>query len=590
MSRNLFELDNARYLSPDEVVQTFVPTESFWRLFSAKNHIVLGARGSGKTAMFRMAAHSHLAKSRDKDAQKIVSDRSFIGFYMPTKADWVGGLKNKSWLSDAQKEDVFCWRLNLSSCLSLISSIESCIDAYSKDDDEKVYNEIKISKLLSQLLLDDETSNTLKGLSEQLEKLDFRKQTSIARQRVTGNQADQTIGLVFHNELFQPLHQAIRAVCPILEIPDKAIWMLCIDEAEALERFHHRILNSYLRTHSDNLVFKISTTPYGHHTLETNVGEGLSPGNDFEYVYIDNDFQNNSNKETQFETKIFSKRAKASGAPFKSLTLSSLLGSSLLLEPKDLTSESIKQLVNDIEDFGSDSLIRRSQKLKNQPTKFSNEIGRKVQGAVMLRKAVNAMRGQQEIDLYSGIEMVLRCSDGNPRRLIRIFNKLLSGATDEIKQKQKQKQKDNNAIIPLQKQTNIMRQFSISVLARVQGEPKYGSKLHKMLETVGDNMRAALHEMPLSSDTVTSIEIDTNTSDEYRYLVRSAVGLGLLYPNIHTKTPDELPEERGIYHLAYVLAPAFYLLPRRGKSRKLESMARPNAVAENVDQQLKMDL
>ncbi len=540
--------------------------------------------------MFRMAAHSHLAKSRDKDAQKIVSDRSFIGFYMPTKADWVGGLKNKSWLSDAQKEDVFCWRLNLSSCLSLISSIESCIDAYSKDDDEKVYNEIKISKLLSQLLLDDETSNTLKGLSEQLEKLDFRKQTSIARQRVTGNQADQTIGLVFHNELFQPLHQAIRAVCPILEIPDKAIWMLCIDEAEALERFHHRILNSYLRTHSDNLVFKISTTPYGHHTLETNVGEGLSPGNDFEYVYIDNDFQNNSNKETQFETKIFSKRAKASGAPFKSLTLSSLLGSSLLLEPKDLTSESIKQLVNDIEDFGSDSLIRRSQKLKNQPTKFSNEIGRKVQGAVMLRKAVNAMRGQQEIDLYSGIEMVLRCSDGNPRRLIRIFNKLLSGATDEIKQKQKQKQKDNNAIIPLQKQTNIMRQFSISVLARVQGEPKYGSKLHKMLETVGDNMRAALHEMPLSSDTVTSIEIDTNTSDEYRYLVRSAVGLGLLYPNIHTKTPDELPEERGIYHLAYVLAPAFYLLPRRGKSRKLESMARPNAVAENVDQQLKMDL
>jgi hypothetical protein len=39
--RNLFELDNARNLSRQELVETFIPTQSFWRLLSAKHNVVL---------------------------------------------------------------------------------------------------------------------------------------------------------------------------------------------------------------------------------------------------------------------------------------------------------------------------------------------------------------------------------------------------------------------------------------------------------------------------------------------------------------------------------------------------------------------
>jgi len=42
--RNLFEIENARNLSRQELVETFVPTQSFWRLLSAKHHVVLGSR------------------------------------------------------------------------------------------------------------------------------------------------------------------------------------------------------------------------------------------------------------------------------------------------------------------------------------------------------------------------------------------------------------------------------------------------------------------------------------------------------------------------------------------------------------------
>ena len=52
-------------------------------------------------------------------------------------------------------------------------------------------------------------------------------------------------------------------------------------------------------------------------------------------------------------------------------------------------------------------------------------------------------------------------------------------------------------------------------------------------------------------------------------LVKTAVGLGLLFPNVGANNPDQMPEREGVFHFAYVLAPHFLLLPRRGKPIKI---------------------
>jgi ABC-type molybdenum transport system ATPase subunit/photorepair protein PhrA len=136
--RNLFEVDNARYLTREDVVRTFVPTPSFWRLLSAKNHIVLGARGSGKTAILRMLSHDHLSKWDDERANELIEAKGFIGIYVPTKVGWVGSLQTKPWESGEEKEQLFRWRLNVSSCTALIAAIESCLQRYFKDEKRRI--------------------------------------------------------------------------------------------------------------------------------------------------------------------------------------------------------------------------------------------------------------------------------------------------------------------------------------------------------------------------------------------------------------------------------------------------------------------
>src|ERR1051325_11632498 len=99
--RNLFEIENARNLNPRELVETFVPTQSFWRLLSAKHHVVLGSRGSGKTALAKMLSHDHLSLMNEERAQAAIRAQDFIGVYIPTRLEWVGGLKNKPWQSES---------------------------------------------------------------------------------------------------------------------------------------------------------------------------------------------------------------------------------------------------------------------------------------------------------------------------------------------------------------------------------------------------------------------------------------------------------------------------------------------------------
>ena len=116
--RNLFEIDNARNLSKEELVETFIPTQSFWRLLSAEHNILLGARGQGKTAVAKMLSHDHLADLAETKTEprvtSAVQNQEFIGVYLPTRLEWVGGLKNKSWLDEKEREELFQWRLNLS--------------------------------------------------------------------------------------------------------------------------------------------------------------------------------------------------------------------------------------------------------------------------------------------------------------------------------------------------------------------------------------------------------------------------------------------------------------------------------------------
>jgi hypothetical protein len=587
--RNLFEIDNARNLSRQELVETFIPTQSFWRLLSAKHHVVLGARGQGKTALAKMLSHDHLAllaQTRDEPrAKSAVRDQEFIGIYLPTRLEWVGGLKNKSWLSEKDREELFQWRLNIASCIAFIPIAKSCILTYVEGLAKQSETERKLTHQLSKdwivelgLQFDD-----LLQLRRHLEDTDYRKQIQILRERAMGRLPDGEVpeGLAFGTDLFAPMRQGIRQLSRLLSINENCTWLLCIDEAEFLEEMDLRIINSHMRAFPDNLFIKLTTMPY-RHTVATNIGADLVNGDDFQYVNMDSDrvLVARSRGETdtigtRFGRTLFKKLFELSDAQVAEVsgrvapTITDVLGETKILDPRredwGAGSENMKLL----EKYASPETIERAHRLIGT-ARFRDEISRKIHGALMLRKEIDELTGNKALGAYAGARMAIRCADGNPRHLIRIFNALLMLRTKEQKWLMRGRRKAPE--ISPKDQTRAMQMLSANTLNKVRSFEDVGPELHKFICMLGEYMRWSFLGKPLTTDQITSVTLDNTLSEKDWALVCVAVGHGLLHPNVGSGNPDEMPWREGTFHLAYALAPHFLLLPRRGKAAKLTTI------------------
>lgn len=426
--------------------------------------------------------------------------------------------------------------------------------------------------------------------SSLLEDVEYRKHILIARARATGYQRPSGTGpgKAFDTDLFVPIRRGITLAARVLNLSPQCTWLICLDEAEFLEDIHHRILNSHMRAYSGNVFFKVTTMPYCHYTLAINTDVSLDVGHDFEYVYIDSDpvlFARSRGEKstigTQFARTLFYRRVEASGllagrdprtAP--EVSIGDFLGRSVLLDDKDKDWPPGSEYLTLMRRFCSEETIQRADRLFGTP-KFKAEISRKIHGALLLRKAQIDFVGRSEPDIYSGATLAIRCGDANPRRLIRIFNALLLVDWHPIKRDRVLPRLSGNT------QTRVLRKLSNSALVRVQSEPQCGNELYEFLATIGRYMQRVFHDMPLTTDQVTSIRIEKDISDNHWLLIQRAVELGLLYPNIGPQQRDEMPNREGTFHFAFILAPHFFLLPRRGHSRSLATILQG---AESVGQ------
>lgn len=587
--RNLFEVDNARNLSIQELVDTFIPTQSFWRLLSAKHHIVLGARGQGKTALAKMLSHEHLAllgeKKTEPRALSAIHDQEFIGIYLPTRLEWVGGLKNKPWLDEGERENFFQWRLNIASCIAFIPIAKSCISTYVEGAVKQAKAERALVSQLSKDWLADENFEELMQLRRYLEDTDYRKQIQILRERVLGYFPNDEMpeGIAFGIDLFSPLRQGMRRLSDLLSINKDCTWLLCLDEAEFLEKADHRIINSFMRAYPDKLFFKVTTMPYCHYTLSTNIGADLVPGHDFDYVNMDSDRVIQARIIGESDTigtmfgrtlfkKIFEASEKSASSGGKEIPSAyDILGESEILDPQrkdwDPQSDNFKML----ETYASEATIKRARRLVGKKN-FKSQISRKIHGALLLRKEMEKLKGNKAHTSYSGARMAIRCADGNPRHLIKIFNQLLMQLSHQQKRLVMYRNRRKKPWISPADQTRIMRALSTTTLNRVKSFPKVGPELHFFLSQLGQYMHTKLYKKPLSTDQVSSIQIDSSVSIKDWDLIRVAVGHGLLHPNVGYNNPDDMPLREGTFRLSYSLSPHFYLIPRKGKSVRISTV------------------
>ncbi|CAH7103881.1 conserved hypothetical protein [Vibrio chagasii] len=587
--KNVFEASNARDFSSNQLVNEFIWTDSFSELlYSTKNQVVLGSRGSGKTALVKMLSHQNLRKLANKpltlsdrqekknikEAQKIIQDKSLIATYVPLKVEWVNSLEN---YEDA-KDKYFIWSLNLATCARLIDTAKSCIGAYVQDEVEAALKQRDICKSLSRLWTLPRSINNFPELSRELETLEYEKNLMFnkASMGLELTSEEKALGIAFHGNLFSPFTIATKQISRALDIPECCKWILCLDEAEFLSKEHHLILNTHMRSAND-IFFKITTMPYRHHTLSTTVNANVNVGHDLEYVYIDklgtiNKNQKSSDKTIQeFATKLFVNRLRQfDNDSIK--TLEGLVGHSRLAQDTNelVTDEELLIL---IDNHCNEATKARSNKLyRDNKKKFDDEIARKNRGILLLRDEYHNRIGSSNSSLYSGVAIISRCSDGNPRRLFRLFNHLLNGSSGEL------------SSILATVQSKRIKSFSHSELEVIKFE-KGGKSSFELMKAIGSFFKEKTLEEKLGSDLPQAITIQHSVDERVWAAIKSAVDLGLLYPVVKKDSNERslFPEKEGVFSLANCLAPHFNLFPRVGRAVSISTVMNSSRLIEQME-------
>jgi len=523
-----------------------------------------------------MMAHDHVKlAATDKSARfeyaRDALRRNLIGIYIPASAAFAGDLRNKPWQTEEEAENYFVWRLNLHSCSALTYIIESCVEQYIKERTARLSAVLDICESLSRAWTgqNEEPASTPQGLRLKLSKVEMHHQSAL-RRKATGSSSDAPYFDYFNVDLLLPLKHAINVVTERLHIPEDAVWMICLDEVEYLTKLHHRILNTQIRSSSGNLVFKVATMPFAHHTLATNVGDPVREGNDFEYVYVDHESIDSRGNQIEgeflrFARELFSHRWASRAPELATLTLRDLLGLSPLLDDKPVqTAAERERFMQLLRRHANPATVARAERLQHT-AKFKNEIVRKMNGALFLRDAVEKSHGNSRMRIYSGETVVVRCADGNPRRLMRIINALL--------QKLTLNEKTGAALIPIDAavQNEVLERIARDTLSRTQSEPPHGHITSSMLNSIGTFMRWNFgnSKRRIGTDQITSVEIRSEDGPIAQQFIKQAIQLSLMIPA--RVVPFSVGDQDcvGTFHLACLFAPHFKILPRRNDSIRL---------------------
>lgn len=586
----LLEVNNARNLTRDEIVQTFVPPPAFWRLLSPKNHVLLGSRGSGKTAIAKMLSHSHLRLFKNEAAEQIIEAKELIGLYVPARLSWLSSQIEKT-LDKKIATEQFVWKLNLATMFGLLDAVESCLQAYFAVANERALRESNICEQLSKDWRCEHTISDLTKLRRFIIDLDYAKKTKSTECRLgLADEAEfNKIGVAFHLELFEPLKRAIDQVAVVLELPPTTAWLVCLDEIEFLEPYHHELINSHMRADSGRLYFKCTTLPYRHYTKATTTALPINEKHDFDYEYLDQDisFQDHRHLDQlpQFMSAIYDKRFAASGRSItQRKSLSSLLGKSKLIDNETIDWSLNSPYFGLIKKFCNEQTISRATRyLQNgQQTLFNSQIGRKIAPALKLRNAVELLSGRDELDIYSGLSVVARCSDGNPRMFLSLLNRMLQQSNKQLFDP---RQNLSPKPIAANIQNKILAEFSRSELEKLQSE-EHGRLLHGIISGLGTRLNAMIFNRKIGTDFVSSFTVQFGHDKQLDGAIKSAVAIGSVFPSVNPKDPNRMPEDGGTFHLGFKFAPHFKIIPRKGKSISLEAALLENSQQANLVDQL----
>lgn len=432
---------NARHLNPKQVAERFIWSDNYGKLVRNDHSIILGARGCGKTTLMKMLTLPALQAWKGSKANEIKKNICFYAIYISTDIYW--DVKNSTYSKQLEKFGTFSmlistFSVNNNVFTSLCETFKNIIEIDLKDFDLD-----KESALCNELISAWKLPPTIPRLSYIKEALHKRvdEVNQLIHQVIFNIKNESDIP---KNEYFTlSFESSIEVVIPIFERiyglePKKKKWALCFDELEFAPLWLQDTLFKSLRSRSQYILYKLSASPILSLELEKSLqGEyRATSGNDFTLIKTWNSKDNEKFSRKIINYLLDKKYRKKDAAGFFGTNPIYDKSSDSYIEGSEFYNEMTQLLQKDIsfKEFLVSKQINVNKPLaENKQQK--DTIFRKIKPIVYYRNyylKLNdentdeiASRHRKSSEIFSGIEVLCKICDGNPRWLIGIINEIL---------------------------------------------------------------------------------------------------------------------------------------------------------------------
>lgn len=573
---------NARWLEPEDVARSFVPTPHFKSLVRLQHSLLMGPRGCGKTTLLKMLTRRAQAvwqneRLRNEEQWTEYRHPDFEAIYIPSDVRWNSELSSIS-ANDAfsvpQAESLQRALVSIAAVIEAIRLFQNILDDASSDSTPLLKSLITHLSLGATVPSFPEIRLRLLGWAEELQSLYVSQAAPALASRL------QKLPATLTGHALGGLARACTIFSECAPTLAPVRWALCFDELEIAPCWLQTELLASLRSFDQKFLLKLTWSPL----LPNDLKGKHERQHDYEAIRMWHGHVSEARpfcKEfttrfvrDKFDSATISPRDVFGISPFAYDERGS---DNVYIQNGPVWTAMVRlaELDRSFREYLSEHSIDPTNPVVHDVT-VRDESLRKIKPIVLLRdaylKEVNlrtARRSRKNPLLFYGEEAIYAMSEGNPRLLAGLLNDLVDADP---------KRKASSPPIKQEVQSRSLRAASQRTLSGIKAYPIQNTiasrGLAGLVQKMGTFLHSELISHDFSADPAGGFQIDEDIPRD----ILDEIEIGLLIGAfVHVKSdgfdiPDSVVGCR--IRLSYMLAPYYGLPLRSYRSVSLSSALR----------------
>lgn len=518
---------NAKTMAKNDVVSQYVWTEVAARLDTDAPQIVLGPRGSGKTALLLSVTwQGRMASSHYRQHPALALRR--IGLMCPMNVGEITAFNGKGWLTRDERTQVFRGAIATFWAQELVSALEA-VGGSPHNEPLDTPTQSEAARLLSSLWFAGFIADSYSSLRVRIKQLRSQLISTLS----TRNRAERhkQFNLLARNPLVRGGPGLLTDAATELarwSAYSSTRWIVLFDEVEYLNEWQQQAVYAYLAHSSGEVSAKIATLPYAHARAIRRGSANLTVGHD--YFELPISLINDGEPEDALDTampKSFAEiargvwKARLEAAGLQYLSFEDLwpevdyeqLAGQVLGLPGGQERNRLEERL--LDQFRPDTK-ERAQKLRTvQRNAFLDQYWRRYQQPFRFRLAQKT----SGLPLYWGWKTLLRACDGNCRWFLQLADECWRSYWS----------RDGFRPLTPEEQHNALMQWADSVYRVCGSLTEKGEELKRVVDQVGSELNARLYGARFLVEEALTVVMKSLSRNQAE-AVAIGVAFGLLVP------------------------------------------------------------